>query len=163
MRKKGERERKSGKKKVTVTQRGTRTHNLANGLPCSNRATESPGNSMAEFQYLRLSCQGFRYQAGMSNGGGMVTAKCKAHSGSPLTSQTVSLPPTSQTVSLPLTSQTVHLPLTSPTVSFHPTSQTVSFHLMNQAAHLHPIHNGWLFDCQIVLNVLQPLLFHFEW
>ena len=74
-----------------MTQRGTRTHNLANGLPCSNRTTESPGNSMAEFQYLRLSCQGFRYQAGMSNGEGMVTAKCEAHSGSPLTSQSASL------------------------------------------------------------------------
>ena len=31
---------------MTVTQGGTRTHNLANGLPCSNQlATESPGNS----------------------------------------------------------------------------------------------------------------------
>ena len=47
----------------------------------TNWATESPGNSVAEFEYLRLSCQGSsrsRYQAGMSDGEGMASAKCEA-------------------------------------------------------------------------------------
>ena len=49
---------KRGKK--TVTQGGTWTRDLANGLLWSNHwTTESLGNSVAEFEYLiRLSCQG---------------------------------------------------------------------------------------------------------
>ena len=50
-----------------MTQWGTQTHDLANGLLCS-RATKSFGNSVAEFEYIRQSCQGSslsRYQAGM--------------------------------------------------------------------------------------------------
>ena len=70
---------------MTVTQGGTRTRGLANGLPClTNWSTESLGNSVAEFEYLRLSCQGSSrsgYQAGMFNGGGggggAASMKCK--------------------------------------------------------------------------------------
>ena len=49
-------------RKKWVTQGGTQTNNLANGLPCSNQLsyTESPSNSVAEFVYLRMSCQGSR-------------------------------------------------------------------------------------------------------
>ena len=69
---------------TTVTQGGTRTHDLAlpNGLPCFNHwVTESLGNSVAEFEYLRLSCQvssWSRYQAGMADGEGVASAKHEA-------------------------------------------------------------------------------------
>ena len=57
---------------MTVTRKGTRTRDLASGLPCStNRATESLGNSVAELDYLRLSCQVSSqsgYQAGVFDG-----------------------------------------------------------------------------------------------
>ena len=47
----------------------------------TNWATESPGNSVAEFEYLRLSWQGSsrsRYQAGMPHGEGVASVKHKA-------------------------------------------------------------------------------------
>ena len=60
---------------MTVTQEGTRTHDLTNGLPFSNQLSyKLHGNSVAEFEYIiRLSCQGSSrsgYQAGMSDGDG---------------------------------------------------------------------------------------------
>ena len=69
---------------MTVTQGGTQTHDLANGLPCSNRVTESPSNSVGEFKYLSLSCQGSSrsgYQAGMFDGEGVANAKCEVQAG----------------------------------------------------------------------------------
>ena len=47
----------------------------------TNRATKSPDNSVARFEYLRLSCNGSsqsRYKAGVLDGEGVVSAKCKA-------------------------------------------------------------------------------------
>ena len=47
----------------------------------TNRVTESPSNSVTEFEYLRLSCQESsrsRYQAGMSDGEGVASTKREA-------------------------------------------------------------------------------------
>ena len=63
----------------------------------TNWATESLGNSVAEFKYLRLSCQGSSqsgYQPGMFDGEGAASAKCEAHDTQILTSSR----PDSQTV-----------------------------------------------------------------
>ena len=67
--------------KMTVTQGGTRTRNLANGLLCSNQLSyRVTRNSVAEFEYLRLSYKGSswsRYQAGTFDGEGAVRVRVR--------------------------------------------------------------------------------------
>ena len=64
-------------KKLTVTQGGTQTHDLTNGLPCSSQLSywvtrQLSGWIIFKYLHVRLSCQGSTqsgYQAGMSDGG----------------------------------------------------------------------------------------------
>ena len=64
-----------------MTQGGTWTRDLANGLPhCSQLSYQVTQQLLAEFEYLWLSCQGSSqsgYQAGMFNGKGAASAKCE--------------------------------------------------------------------------------------
>ena len=78
---------------MTVTQGGTRTCNLGNGLLCSSQLSYS--NSVAEFEYLRLDCQGYsrsRYQAGMFNGEGAANVKYETQAQSHTHTHTTYLP-----------------------------------------------------------------------
>ena len=72
---------------MAVTQGGTWTRDLANGLPGSNQLSYRV-NSVAEFEYLRLSCQGSSqsgYQAGMSDEEGVASVKRETHEAQILT------------------------------------------------------------------------------